>query len=202
MKNVTITLPDDLARWLRVRAAEDDRSVSRWIADLLAGMRGREDEYDVAMKRYLTMRPQESTGRTAAGRPGRSSMTAPVFVDTNVIVYRFDTTDPRKQSRAGDWFTLLWNRRSGRVSFQMLQEAYAVLTRKLKPAMASGRCAAAGRRKCWTCSRAGALLDRNPNNGHRKPDLFAGGSAIPLEAARLGCESHALDAPYRTPRIG
>ena len=64
-------------------------------------------------------------------------MTAPVFVDTNVIVYRFDTWDPGKQSRAGDWFTLLWNRRSGRVSFQVLQEAYAVLTRKRKPAMAS-----------------------------------------------------------------
>ena len=32
-------------------------------------------------------------------------------------------------------------------------------------------------------------------------DLFAGGGAIPLEAARLGYESHALDAPYRTPRI-
>ena len=65
-------------------------------------------------------------------------MTAPVFVDTNVIVYRFDTRDPRKQSRAVDWFTLLWNRRSGRVSFQVLQEAYAVLTRKRKPAMATG----------------------------------------------------------------
>ena len=64
-------------------------------------------------------------------------MTAPVFVDTNVIVYRFDTADPRKQPRAADWFTLLWNRRSGRVSFQVLQEAYAVLTRKLKPAMAA-----------------------------------------------------------------
>ena len=64
-------------------------------------------------------------------------MTAPVFVDTNVIVYRFDTRDPRKQSRAVDWFTLLWNRRSGRVSFQVLQEAYAVLTRKRKPAMAA-----------------------------------------------------------------
>ena len=64
-------------------------------------------------------------------------MIGPVFVDTNVIVYRFDTTDPRKQSRAVDWFTFLWNRRSGRVSFQVLQETYAVLTRKRKPAMAS-----------------------------------------------------------------
>ena len=57
MKNVTITLPDDLARWLRVRAAEDDRSVSRWVAELLAGKRRREDKYEVAMKRYLAMKP-------------------------------------------------------------------------------------------------------------------------------------------------
>ena len=57
MKRVTITLPDDLARWLRVRAAEDERSVSRWIADLLAGMRRAEDEYDIAMKRFLAIKP-------------------------------------------------------------------------------------------------------------------------------------------------
>ena len=107
-------------------------------------------------------------------------MTAPVFVDTNVIVYRFDTTDPRNQSRADDWFTPLWNRRSGRVSFQVLQEAYAVLTRKLKPAIASGRCTAVARRRCRTCPQAGAVLDRNPNDGLRKPDLFAGGGAIPF----------------------
>ena len=27
MKNVTINLPEDVARWLRVKAAENDRSV-------------------------------------------------------------------------------------------------------------------------------------------------------------------------------
>ena len=57
MKRVTITLPDDLAQWLRVRAAKDDRSVSRWVADLLDGMRRGEDEYDIAMKRYLAIKP-------------------------------------------------------------------------------------------------------------------------------------------------
>ena len=57
MRRVTITLPDDLARWLRVRAAEDDRSVSRWIADLLEGMRRGEDEYDIAMKQALAIEP-------------------------------------------------------------------------------------------------------------------------------------------------
>ena len=57
MKRVTITLPDDLARWLRVRAAEDDRSVSRWIADLLVGMRRGEDIYETAMKEALAIEP-------------------------------------------------------------------------------------------------------------------------------------------------
>ena len=59
VKNVTITLPEDVARWLRVKAAENDRSVSRWIAELLAGMQRQEDEYEVAMKRYLAMKPRK-----------------------------------------------------------------------------------------------------------------------------------------------
>jgi hypothetical protein len=36
MKNVTITLPDDLARTARVEAAKADKSLSRFIADMLA----------------------------------------------------------------------------------------------------------------------------------------------------------------------
>ncbi|MCY4586031.1 MAG: PIN domain-containing protein [Bryobacterales bacterium] len=60
-------------------------------------------------------------------------MTAPVFVDTNVLVYRHDSSDPAKQSRANDWITLLASRRSARISFQVLQELYVTLTRKLKP---------------------------------------------------------------------
>lgn len=41
-----------------------------------------------------------------------------------------------------------------------------------------------------------AIAEIRANHGGRKPrvlDLFSGGGAIPLEAARLGCESHALD---------
>ena len=64
-------------------------------------------------------------------------MTGPVFVDSNVIVYRYDTRVPAKQSRADDWLKLVWSSRSGRLSFQVLQEFYATTTRKLRPAMAS-----------------------------------------------------------------
>ena len=53
MKNVTVTLADDVALWLRVRAAEQNRSVSRWLAELIEGMRRREDKYEIAMERFL-----------------------------------------------------------------------------------------------------------------------------------------------------
>lgn len=53
MKNITITLPEDVAVWVRVRAAQSERSVSRWLAELIEGMRSQEDEYDVAMERFL-----------------------------------------------------------------------------------------------------------------------------------------------------
>ncbi len=59
MKNITIALPDDLARWHSVKAAEEDRSVSRWLAELLDGMRRDEDGYEVAMRSYLEIKPRK-----------------------------------------------------------------------------------------------------------------------------------------------
>ena len=62
-------------------------------------------------------------------------MIEPVFVDTNVIVYRYDSSVPDKQSRADEWLRLVWDRRSGRLSTQVLQEFYSTVTREMKPAM-------------------------------------------------------------------
>ena len=59
MKNITITLPEDVARWLRIRAARDDRSVSRWLAEMLQQIQRQEDHYDIAMNRYLAMKPHK-----------------------------------------------------------------------------------------------------------------------------------------------
>ena len=59
MKNVTVTLPEETAAWLRVRAARDERSVSRWLAELLEGMRRGEDEYDLATERFLAHKPRK-----------------------------------------------------------------------------------------------------------------------------------------------
>lgn len=55
-------------------------------------------------------------------------MTGPVFVDTNVFVYRHDSSDSSKQACAEQWIGLLAHSRSGRLSFQVLQELYVTLT--------------------------------------------------------------------------
>lgn len=60
-------------------------------------------------------------------------MSVPVFVDTNILIYQQDTSDAAKQVRADDWVTFLARGRWARISFQVLQELYATLTRKLEP---------------------------------------------------------------------
>ena len=66
-------------------------------------------------------------------------MTAPVFVDSNVFVYRFDTTDMAKQRLATAWLDHLWANRLGRISTQVQHELYATLTRKLSMSRADAR---------------------------------------------------------------
>ena len=62
-------------------------------------------------------------------------MTAPVFVDTNVIVYARDAREPAKQRLAETWLDHLWHERLGRISFQVLSEYYVSVTRKLDPGL-------------------------------------------------------------------
>jgi len=62
-------------------------------------------------------------------------MTAPVFVDTNVLVYSRDARDAEKHQRAREWVGFLWDTKRGRVSRQVLHEYYVTVTRKLRPGL-------------------------------------------------------------------
>ena len=62
-------------------------------------------------------------------------MSAPVFVDTNVLVYARDLREKAKQPVAALWIAQLWRDRTGRISTQVLSEFYVTVTRKLKPGM-------------------------------------------------------------------
>lgn len=58
-----------------------------------------------------------------------------VFVDTNVLVYQRDASEPAKQPKAKAWVDGLWTHRTGRLSSQVLQEYYQTVTRKLRPGL-------------------------------------------------------------------
>jgi len=66
-------------------------------------------------------------------------MTAPIFVDTNVLIYALDTADLRKQQAAHAWRAELWKSGRGRVSYQVLQEFYVKVTKKWPSARAQAR---------------------------------------------------------------
>ena len=53
------------------------------------------------------------------------------FVDTNIIVYSKDLSEPEKQPIATDWMSRLWHEKTGRISVQVLNEYYVTVTRKL-----------------------------------------------------------------------
>jgi hypothetical protein len=57
LRNVTVTLEQDVARWARLEAARKDVSVSRLLGTLLRERMIQQDAYERAMKRALARKP-------------------------------------------------------------------------------------------------------------------------------------------------
>lgn len=58
-----------------------------------------------------------------------------VFVDTNVLLYSRDSSEPEKQPLASMRLDELWEDRTGRLSVQVLNEYFVNATRKLDPGL-------------------------------------------------------------------
>jgi plasmid stability protein len=58
MRNVTITLDEEVARWARIRAAEHNTSVSRLVGEMLREKMLQEKTYQMAMQQFLSQSPQ------------------------------------------------------------------------------------------------------------------------------------------------
>jgi hypothetical protein len=54
MRNITITLPDDVAQRLRIEAAKADKSVSKFVGELIEGRIGRRRTQAEAMAAFLS----------------------------------------------------------------------------------------------------------------------------------------------------
>lgn len=73
MKNVTITLDEEVARWARVQAAERKTSLSRLVGQLLRNHMKEEQAFEAAMKRHLSRTPKRLK-RRGAPYPGRENI--------------------------------------------------------------------------------------------------------------------------------
>ena len=57
LKNVTITLTEEVALWARRQAAEENLSVSRLVGRILEGQMRESDEYAKAYQRWKALPP-------------------------------------------------------------------------------------------------------------------------------------------------
>lgn len=57
LKNVTVTLDSETARWARLEAARQETSVSRLLGDILHERMEAEEGYEAARRRYLAQEP-------------------------------------------------------------------------------------------------------------------------------------------------
>jgi hypothetical protein len=71
MKNVTITLEEEVARWARIRAAELDTSLSRLVGEMLKEQMAAEKGYDTARRRYLS---RKATPISSGAYPRRDDL--------------------------------------------------------------------------------------------------------------------------------
>ena len=57
LRNITITLEENIARWARLEAARNETSVSRFLAKILRERMLEEGGYEGAMRRALNRKP-------------------------------------------------------------------------------------------------------------------------------------------------
>ena len=72
MKNVTLSIPDEVAKWARVWAAEHDTSVSKMLSDLLKERMESAKNYQNAMATFLSRVPVEL--KKVEGYPSRATL--------------------------------------------------------------------------------------------------------------------------------
>lgn len=74
MRNVTITLDDEVARWVRVLAARNESSVSRLVGEILRERMRTEEGYRNAMERFFAVAPRRLRRQPTDRHPSREAL--------------------------------------------------------------------------------------------------------------------------------
>ncbi len=112
----------------------------------------------------------------------------PTFVDTNVLVYARDASEPDRQPLARAWLEHLWRTGTGRLSVQVLEEYYVTVTRKLRPGVPAAEARAdLEDLMAWRPIAIGADLLRSAWTLEERYDLSFWDALIVAEARAAGC---------------
>jgi len=71
-RNVTLSLPEEVALWVRLKAAKSDTSVSSYLSQLLQEQMHEENTFDTAFQKWCLSSPME--GVDAANRMSRDEV--------------------------------------------------------------------------------------------------------------------------------
>ena len=77
LRNLTITVEETVAHWARLRAAHENKSVSRLVGDMLKQSMTAEEGYQAAMEDYLARKPYLRVGRALPSRDQLHELEAP-----------------------------------------------------------------------------------------------------------------------------
>ncbi len=59
LKNITITLPEEVAHWARKKAAEENTSVARLVGKMLEAQMRQTDDYQDAYRLWQSLKPMD-----------------------------------------------------------------------------------------------------------------------------------------------
>jgi predicted nucleic acid-binding protein len=124
----------------------------------------------------------------AASR-AKSEMSDRFFLDTNLLVYAVDPSDPAKQAVALEWLTAAHRTGNGVLSYQVVQEWFNVILRKAATPLSPDEATSLYRtliEPLWRIQSSRELLD-TALNFHRENSFSWWDSLIVSAAVHGGC---------------
>lgn len=118
-------------------------------------------------------------------------MSGRFFLDTSLLVYAIDATDPRKQAVAQEWIAAAHESGNGLVSYQVVQEWFNVVLRKAAAPLSADEAALIYHQliePLWRIQSSRNLID-TALDLHRRDSISWWDSLIVSAAIQGGCES-------------
>jgi predicted nucleic acid-binding protein len=139
--------------------------------------------------RSVRLWPPSPISVLAAASRAKSEMSDRFFLDTNLLVYAVDPSDPAKQTIALEWITSAHQTGHGILSYQVVQEWFNVVLRKAAAPLSPDEATSIYRaliEPLWRTQSSRELLD-TALELHRKDSFSWWDSLIVSAAIHGGC---------------